>query len=61
MVENPDPSLLPGMNVSADIMVEEVQDALTIPLGAVDTGNTVQVIPASAISEKDGEHRYCTG
>lgn len=54
MVENPDPSLLPGMNVSADIMVEEVQDALTIPLGAVDTGNTVQVIPASAISEKDG-------
>ena len=54
MVENPDPSLLPGMNVSADIMVEEVQDALTIQLGAVDTGNTVQVIPASAISEKDG-------
>lgn len=54
MVENPDPALLPGMNVSADIMVEEVQGALTIPLGAVDTGNTVQVIPASAISEKDG-------
>lgn len=54
MVENPDPDLLPGMNVSAEIIISEENDALTIPLSAVQRGDTVQIIPESAISEKDG-------
>ena len=36
-------SLLPGMNVSAEIMIEEVKDVLTIPVTAVYRGNTVLV------------------
>ena len=54
MVEDPDPALLPGMNVSADILIEEVPHALTVPLSAVGRGNTVKVLPADAVSEKDG-------
>ena len=54
MVEDPDPDLLPGMNVSAEIIISEEDDALTIPLSAVQRGDTVQIIPESAISEKDG-------
>lgn len=54
MVENPDPDLLPGMNVSAEIIISEENNVLTIPLSAVQRGDTVQVIPESAISEKDG-------
>lgn len=54
MVENPDPDLLPGMNVSAEIIIEQKEHVLTIPLDAVQRGDTVQVIPASAVSEQDG-------
>ena len=54
MVENPDASLLPGMNVSAEILIEEVRDALTIPMGAVSRGNIVKVLPPEAISKQDG-------
>ncbi len=54
MVENPDPDLLPGMNVSAEIIIKRVDQVLTVPLSAVGRGNTVKVIPAAAISEKDG-------
>lgn len=54
MMEDPDPDLLPGMNVSAEIIIEQAAQVLTVPLSAVGRGNTVQVIPASAISEKDG-------
>lgn len=35
--------LLPGMNVSADILVETAQNVLRIPVGAVQRGNTVLV------------------
>lgn len=33
--------LLPGMNVSADIIIEEITDILSIPVSAVSRGNTV--------------------
>ena len=35
--------LLPGMNVSADILVETAENVLRIPVGAVQRGNTVLV------------------
>ena len=54
MIEDPDSDLLPGMNVSAEIVIDEVTDALTIPVSAVQRGDTVLVVPESAVSEKDG-------
>lgn len=44
--------LYPGMNVSAKILVEELGEVLTIPVEAVQRGNTVLVAPAEALSEK---------
>lgn len=35
--------LLPGMNVTAEIILEEAQDVLTVPVSAVQRGNTVLV------------------
>lgn len=32
--------LMPGMNISADILVEQVENALVVPVGAVARGNT---------------------
>ena len=46
--------LLPGMNVSAEIIIEQAEHVLTVPLSAVSRGDTVKVLPADAISEKDG-------
>ena len=41
--------LLPGMNVTADIVIEEAIDVLTVPISAVNRGNTVFVVdPESA-------------
>ena len=40
--------LLPGMNVDATIVVEESKDALTVPVAAVQRGNTVYVKDDSA-------------
>lgn len=54
MVEDADEDLLPGMNVSADIIVERQEHMLMIPLSAVNRGNIVRVVPAAAVSEKDG-------
>ncbi len=45
--------LLPGMNVSADILVEQVENALAVPVAAVARGNTVLVPGPDAIG-KDG-------
>ena len=58
MVENPDPELLPGMNVSAEIIIERVEHILAVPLSAVGRGDTVRVLPAKAVSEKDGSIDY---
>lgn len=41
-------SLLPGMNVTADIVVEEAKDILTVPVSAVQRGNTVLVADEAA-------------
>ncbi len=45
--------LLPGMNISADILVEQVENALVVPVGAVARGNTV-LIPGPGAIGKDG-------
>ncbi len=58
VVDNPDAALLPGMNVSAEIQIEHNEHVLTIPLNAVSRGNIVQVLPESAVSEKDGTIDY---
>lgn len=44
-------NLNPGMNVSADIVVERVKNALSIPAAAVQRGDTVLVPQAGALSE----------
>ncbi len=47
--------LLPGMNVTADIILEEATDVLTVPVSAVSRGNTVLVVdPASAGDPENG-------
>lgn len=43
--------LNPGMNVSADIIVERIKDALSIPAAAVQRGDTVLVPLEGALSE----------
>lgn len=40
--------LLPGMNINADILIEEAQHLLTIPLSAVSRGNLVLLADAGA-------------
>lgn len=51
--------LLPGMNVTADIIVEEAVDVLTVPVSAVQRGNTVLV--ADPASEGDAEQGVPAG
>ncbi len=43
--------LLPGMNVSAKILVEEVKNALCIPVEAVSRGNVIMVAKEGCIDE----------
>lgn len=43
--------LKPGMNVSASIIGETVEDAVSVPVGAVSRGNTVQVALPGALAE----------
>ncbi len=42
-LQNFDENLLPGMNIDATIIVEKVEDAITVPATAVNRGNTVYV------------------
>lgn len=42
-LQNFDENLLPGMNIDATIIVEKVENAITIPATAVNRGNTVYV------------------
>lgn len=44
-------TLNPGMNVSADVIVEQVEDALCVPVEAVNSDGTVLVPGAGALSE----------
>ena len=50
MVDDPE-ELLPGMNVSAKIIVEQAGNVLCVPVDAVKRGNTVTVADAGALSE----------
>ncbi len=45
--------LNPGMNVSADIIVEQIKDALSIPASAVQRGDTV-LVPGPGAFGEDG-------
>lgn len=47
-IDNPPDGLLPGMNVDATIVVSESADALSVPVAAVQRGNTVYVKDESA-------------
>ena len=49
-------TLLPGMNVSADILVEQVKGVMAIPLDAVQRGNIVQVLPADYVDGTEITH-----
>lgn len=49
--------LLPGMNVSAEILVEHAGHVLSVPVDAVGKGNVVQVLPAGAV-DKNGNPDY---
>ena len=42
-IDNPDEDLLPGMNVSTEIVVSQADDVIAIPVGAVTRGNMVLV------------------
>ncbi|HWP79464.1 MAG TPA: HlyD family efflux transporter periplasmic adaptor subunit [Candidatus Acidoferrum sp.] len=54
--------LLPGMNVTADIVSAEVKDALTVPVAAVTRGSLVRVdksaVDAADIVREDGDYAY---
>lgn len=54
VIDQRDSALLPGMNVSAKIMVEHAQDVLRIPVGAVQRGNTVLVAGPNAFDKNGG-------
>ena len=49
--------LLPGMNISAEILVEHAEHVLSVPVEMVGRGNVVQVLPADAY-DKDGNPDY---
>ena len=46
-------SLLPGMNITADILIEEATHLLTIPLSAVSRGNTVLVADPDSAGDSE--------
>ncbi|MPM18841.1 Multidrug resistance protein MdtA [bioreactor metagenome] len=54
--------LLPGMNVTADIVSAEVEDALMVPVAAVTRGSLVRVEKSSVdeadIVKEDGDYAY---
>lgn len=50
MVDDPK-ELLPGMNVSAKIIVEQIEHVLCVPVSAVSRGNLVTVADPGAMSE----------
>ena len=52
LVDGSPEELYPGMNVSAKIIVEEVGSVLTLPVEAVERGNTVLVATEGCLDEK---------
>lgn len=47
-------SLIPGMNISGEIVIESVENALSVPSDALQRGNVVYVQDASVTEEVDG-------
>lgn len=54
VIDQGDGALLPGMNVSADILVEHAENVLRIPVGAVQRGNTVLLAGPDAFDKNGG-------
>ena len=52
IIDNPG-DLLPGMNISADILIEQVKQVVAVPVEAVARGNTV-LVPGEGAIGKDG-------
>ena len=50
-IDNPDEDLLPGMNVSTEIVVSQADDVIAIPVGAGTRGNMVLVKTGANSSE----------
>lgn len=50
-IDNPDEDLLPGMNVSTEIVVSQADDVIAIPVGAVTRGNMVLVKTGAKTSD----------
>ena len=55
-----DDALLPGMNIDANIVVSSVHDALAVPTGCVNRGNTVYVKGDKTDSEDNAPEGYRT-
>lgn len=54
-IDNPPANLLPGMNINADIVLEQVEDVLAVPVSAVQRGNMVYIKDES-ITQKEDEY-----
>lgn len=55
-----DDALLPGMNIDANIVVSSVHDALAVPTGCVNRGNTVYVKGDKTDSDDNAPEGYRT-
>ena len=55
VVINEPEGIIPGMNVSANIVVQSKQNVLTVPVSAIQRGNFVYVKSSDAKKQKDAE------
>ncbi len=54
--QDTDNALRPGMNIDAEIILEKVENALVVPIGAVGRGNKVKVIKTDGkVTEQTGK------
>lgn len=56
-VQNDKQMLRPGMNIDAEIIVEERENVIAVPLSAVGRGNVVKVIKNDDVSEDKEENK----
>ena len=52
-IDNPPEDLLPGMNINAEIVLQQVQDVLAVPVSAVQRGNLVYIKDESVTTKED--------
>lgn len=60
VIEEFDGSLLPGMNVDAEIVVQKVENVLAVPVSAVQRGNVVYVKGTKENADDDAPEGYKT-